>query len=115
MRGIGGAFEVAGVRPTDKLVFEVEPQAGLTVVWNAKEVLTAWTALKHRNLTMYVPDNPNNRYWFPLWFDYVRQVYDKQVETCDPNGCPQNTATLYNFAPGTTLKVERDYSELLGK
>jgi hypothetical protein len=67
--------------PTDKdhHVFDVDPQGGLTVVWDAKDVLTPWMCLKHRNLTMYIPDNPNNRNWFPVWMSYLREVYDAEV------------------------------------
>lgn len=63
----------------DPSIFYVDPQGGLGAEWDARDVLTSWMAMNYKNLIMYVPDNPNNRRWFPLWMKYVRMIYDRQV------------------------------------
>jgi hypothetical protein len=60
--------------------FEVDPKSALGAEWEARDAQTAWTAMSHDRLRMFVPDNPNNRRWFPVWMKYVRMVYDKEKE-----------------------------------
>ena len=61
-------------------VFRVTPKGRLEAVWRADGVLTRWIAMEHRGLVAYVPDSPNNRRWFPFYMNYVRMVYDRQIQ-----------------------------------
>jgi hypothetical protein len=57
-------------------LFFVDPKGGLNAEWEAKDVMTPWIVMSHKNLNFYAPDNPNNQRWFPLWMKYVRRIYD---------------------------------------
>ncbi|HPP75058.1 MAG TPA: beta galactosidase jelly roll domain-containing protein, partial [Armatimonadota bacterium] len=67
------------------LVFNVEPAGGLSARWEAHDVLTSWICMNHGNIRFYVPDNPNNRRFFPVWMKYVRVIHDKQLKVSGHN------------------------------
>jgi hypothetical protein len=64
----------------DETLFRVAPRGRLSARWLADEVLTAWISAEHEGMVITAPDSPNNRRWFPVWAQYVRKVYDKQLE-----------------------------------
>ncbi|MBN1918156.1 MAG: NPCBM/NEW2 domain-containing protein [Verrucomicrobia bacterium] len=61
-------------------VFRVSPKGQLEAVWRADNVLTRWMSMEYRGLVAFMPDTPNNRRWFHFYMDYVRTIYDKQIE-----------------------------------
>jgi hypothetical protein len=62
------------------LTFDVVPTQGLDAEFEARDVLTRWMCVNHENLYLFVPDNPNNRRWLPIWMKSISAAYDKQVQ-----------------------------------
>ncbi len=65
--------------PNDENLFRVEPKGGLSAEWEARDVPTSWIVMSHANLNFYAPDNPTSRRWLPVWMNYVKMIYDREV------------------------------------
>lgn len=50
----------------------------VTINANHTSLNTKWLSEKHRNMTVYLPDNPYNRLWMPEYMKMLGRIYDRE-------------------------------------